>query len=58
MNSFAAVAVKTVGAAGVAALLSVGAIGALAAMALPAVIASRIRAPVARRTPPRVPRPI
>jgi len=35
MNSFAAVAVKTVGAAGVAALLSVGAIGALAASPSP-----------------------
>jgi hypothetical protein len=35
MNPFAAVAVKTVGAAGVAALLSVGAVSALAASPLP-----------------------
>ena len=36
MNPFAAVAVKTIGAAGVAALLSVGAVGALAASPSPA----------------------
>ena len=35
MNPFAAIAVKTVGAAGVAALLSVGAVGALAASPSP-----------------------